>query len=91
MKRNFLYQITAASRLEGYRSQIPVLSVLYPQVNLLNHPPPPEKNSWVRHCQYAPYMCVCLVAMAVRGNGYSARYMDETEIILIKPFKNYVN
>ena len=32
--------------LGGYRPQIPVLSVLCPQLNLLN---PPEKNSWVRH------------------------------------------
>ena len=41
MKWNFLYQITAASRLGGYRSQIPVLSVLCPQLNLLT--PPPKK------------------------------------------------
>ena len=34
--------------LRGYRLQTPVLSVLCPQLNLLN--PPPEKNSWVRHC-----------------------------------------
>ena len=34
--------------LGGYRRQIPVLSVLCPQLNLLN--PPPEQNSWVRHC-----------------------------------------
>jgi len=33
--------------LEGYRPQIPFLSVLYPQLNLLN---PPKQNSWVRHC-----------------------------------------
>ena len=33
--------------LGGYRLQIPVLSVLCPQMNLLN--PPPRKNSWVRH------------------------------------------
>ena len=32
----------------GYRPQIPILSVLCPQLNLLN--PPPEQNSWVRHC-----------------------------------------
>ena len=38
MKRNFLYQITAASRSTGYRSQIPFLSVLCPQLNLLNPP-----------------------------------------------------
>ena len=35
--------------LGGYRSQIPVLSVLCTQLNLLN-PPPHEQNSWVRHC-----------------------------------------
>ena len=34
--------------LGGYRPQIPVLSVLCPQLNLLN-PLPPEQNSWVRH------------------------------------------
>jgi len=34
--------------LRGYRPQIPVLSVLCPQLNLLK--PPPEQNSWVRHC-----------------------------------------
>ena len=33
--------------LGGYRPQIPVLSVLCPQLNLLN---PLEQNSWVRHC-----------------------------------------
>ena len=35
--------------LGGYRPKIPVLSVLCPQLNLLNLPPP-EQNSWVRHC-----------------------------------------
>ena len=33
--------------LGGYRPQIPALC---PQLNLLNNPPPPKKNSWVRHC-----------------------------------------
>ena len=33
--------------LGGYRPQIPVLSVLFPQLNLLNSPT--KKNSWVRH------------------------------------------
>ena len=50
MRLNFLYQITAVSRTPdyvGYRPQIPVLSVLCLQQNLLN---PPEQNSWVRHC-----------------------------------------
>jgi hypothetical protein len=32
--------------LEGYSPQIPILSALYPQLNLLNNPhPPPEKIS----------------------------------------------
>ena len=34
--------------LGGCRPQIPVLSVLCPQLNLLN-PPTPKKKSWVRH------------------------------------------
>ena len=37
--------------LGGYRPKIPVLSVLCPQLNLLN-PPPPEQNSWVRHWMF---------------------------------------
>ena len=37
--------------LGGYRLQIPVLSVLCPQMNLLN--PSPKQNSWIRHCSYA--------------------------------------
>ena len=36
--------------VEGYSPQIPVLSVLCLQLNLLNSPLP-EQNSWVRHCQ----------------------------------------
>ena len=40
--------------LGGYRPQIPVLSVLYPQLNLLN--PPPEQKSWVRHSTIAQAM-----------------------------------
>jgi hypothetical protein len=44
----------------GYRPQIPVLSALFPQLNLLNSPekkflakaPPPEKNFWVRHWSF---------------------------------------
>ena len=31
--------------------QIPVLSVLCPQLNLLKPAPSPEQNSWVRHCK----------------------------------------
>ena len=34
--------------LGGYCPQVPVLSVLCPQLNLLK--PPPQQNSWVRHC-----------------------------------------
>ena len=35
--------------LGGYRPQIPVLSVLCPQLNFLS-PPLPKKNFWLRHC-----------------------------------------
>ena len=39
--------------LGGYHPQIPVISVLCPQLNLLNPlPPPPKQNSWVRHWIY---------------------------------------
>ena len=41
------YSCLQNPREEGYRPQIPVLSVLC-QLNLLN--PPSEQNSWVRHC-----------------------------------------
>jgi len=49
--------------LGGYRPQIPVLSVLCPQLNLLNPPPPPHHNSWVRHwCDwrtgYSVQLCI---------------------------------
>ena len=43
--------------LRSYRPQIPVLSVLCPQLNLLN---PPEQNSWVHHCRrkcFANFRC----------------------------------
>ena len=46
MKLNFLYQITAASRTPDKGAtapQIPILSVLCPQLNLLKHSPPQTK------------------------------------------------
>ena len=42
--------------LGGYRPQIPVLSVLCPQLNLLN-PPPTEQNFWVGHWFLLPSRC----------------------------------
>ena len=56
IKKNLLYELKFLvpnySRVQnpwlgGYRPPIPVLSVLCPQLNLLN--PPPEQNSWVYH------------------------------------------
>ena len=44
--------------LGGYRPQIPVLSVLCPQLNLLN--PPTEQNSWIRHWQQPQFHPVAL-------------------------------
>jgi hypothetical protein len=37
--------------LGGYHPEIPILSALYPQLNLLKLPPPRENNSWVHHWQ----------------------------------------
>jgi hypothetical protein len=46
--------------LGSYRPQIPVLSVLRSQLNLLN--PLPEKNSWVRHwMQYRVGLCLAIL------------------------------
>jgi len=48
MKWNFLYQITAATRTPDWGAtapQIPILSVLCPQLNLLKPPSPPNKIS----------------------------------------------
>jgi len=52
--------------LGGYRPQIPVLSVLYTQLNFLNPPPPPRKNSWLRHCIQS-----CNMGRSVMGNQAS--------------------
>ena len=58
MKKILLYEmkflVPNYSRLQnpwvgGYSPQIPGLSVLCPQLNLLNSSPH-EQNSWVRHC-----------------------------------------
>jgi len=49
--------------LGGYRPQIPVISVLCPQLNLLN-PPLPEKNSWVRHWFFTSDTPRCVTARA---------------------------
>jgi hypothetical protein len=51
MKRNFLYKLQLPPELlpMGLPKLITVVSVLCPQLNLLN---PPQKNSWRRHCLY---------------------------------------
>jgi len=49
--------------LGGYRPQIPVLSVLFPQLNLLN---PPKQNSWVRHCIVLFQKTVILIVIILR-------------------------
>jgi hypothetical protein len=42
-------EYTSVTTYSESRPQIPIISALYPQLNLLT-PTPPEKNSWVRHC-----------------------------------------
>jgi hypothetical protein len=52
MKWNFLYQITAASRTSDERTTAPRSpSSLSSVLNSICWPPPPEQNSWVRHCR----------------------------------------
>jgi hypothetical protein len=52
--------------LGGYRPQIPVLFALYPQLNLLNTPPPPENNSWYATvCMYVCALTVGLTSAAI--------------------------
>ena len=54
--------------LGGYRPQIPVLSVLCPELNLLN-PPPPEQNSWVRHCPWLERsFIICMFHCSTEAN-----------------------
>jgi hypothetical protein len=60
MKWNFLYQITAASRPPDYGATVPRSPFSLSSVNWICWtPPPPEKNSWVRHWQetYVGYDC----------------------------------
>ena len=57
------YSCLQNPRLGGYRPQIPVISVLCPQLNLLN-PPLPEKNSWVRHWFFTSDTPRCVTARA---------------------------
>ena len=47
--------------LGGYRPQIPVLSVLCPQLNLFT--PPPKQNSWVRHWWWFQLPLLLLVSL----------------------------
>jgi len=67
MKRNFLYQITAASRQNGDlgvtapRSPFCLSSVLSWICWT-----PPEQNSWVRHFAQVPYT-LCIVITANRA------------------------
>ena len=67
MKWNFLYQITVASRtpwLGGYRPQVPVLSVLCPQLNLLN---PPNKIAGYATGQTDTAVCLLAVGKTVQN------------------------
>ena len=58
--------------LRGYRPQIPVVSVVCPQLNLLN--PPPEKNSWVRHWYVSHYIDTRSRHHCWRGKAISVTY-----------------
>ena len=59
-----------------YRSQIPVLSVLCPQLNLLN---PPEKNSLVRHSKDQYTFSIISRSFLLRVKNISAKACTENQ------------
>jgi hypothetical protein len=65
----------------GYRPQIPVLSALYPQLNLLNPPPPPKKKFLVRH--WGQSVSVCAVDCIEWPNCNKERLLLHHQIVVI--------
>ena len=84
MKWNFLYQITAASRTPdygGYRHQISVLSVLCPQLNLLNPRPPNKIPGYATATQHR--LTFLLPSVSIGPHSYFSQRMlskQETQI-----------
>jgi len=78
--------------LGDYRPQIPVLSVLCPQLNLLN-PPPPEQNSWVRHWPSTSVVCTLLL-FKFRFSGslhlYVGKYLSYLFVLNLVPRPKYI-
>ena len=63
------YSCLQNPKLGGYRPQIPVLSVLCPQLNLLNPLPPPPKKipGYATVCAYI-YLYMCMLAALLADN-----------------------
>ena len=86
----FLYQITAASRTPDYGAttpQIPFLSVLCLQLNLLN--PPREQNSWVRH-----WSCMNGIRELSNAQGSSVfreKQLTQNPVLQPKLFRGAIN
>ena len=79
--------------LGSYRPQIPVLSVLYHQLNLLN-PPSPEQNSLVRHWSLSRIHCLCFlvsfwtVCFKIRSISQAMDKPLSTPLFLSVPARN---
>jgi len=69
--------------LWGCRPQIPVLSILCPQVNLLNPHPPPEQNSWVRHWTQINQDRLILVSVGDWFNQSKPLHIFQTHIHIV--------
>ena len=61
--------------LGAYAPQIPVLSLLCPQLNLLN---PPEKNSWVRNC------CTLMI-LSPEFEMFQTKFVENLKTSILRP------
>jgi len=75
--------------LGSYRSQIRVLLVVCPQLNLLN-PPPLEQNSWVRHWRTILVISnklIILYGVIVSLVVYAEVYLDYCHVLQVELHK----
>jgi hypothetical protein len=76
------FKLSGTPWLGGFRPQIPVLSALCPQLNLLNLlPPRPKQNSWVRHWRHLDYMSVCLKRSRYTDIAQNVQYVDTGDLV----------
>jgi hypothetical protein len=67
------YSCLQNSWLCGYHPQIPVICPLS-STEFVEHPPPPRKKSWVRHCSNAIQNAIQKYQMLRRSHSYTGRH-----------------